>query len=357
MWVRPENEKLQYSGRIDHSSKSAPVFVYPCTSVRVRFTGEGIKVWLRNRHQYWDNYMGYIADGKQGKFRLEEDTTPDERTEGCLICGIAYEIPLDPQRDVHDVLLFKRQDSCHEVTFLGFEIENGAEVLELPPKPQRRIEVYGDSVSAGEVSEAVEYTGKPDPEHNGEYSNSWYSYAWMTARKLNAQIHDVAQGGIALLDGTGWFNGPDYVGMETAWDKIHYNPAFGPATVWDFKGYIPQVVIVAIGQNDSHPEDYMKEDHHCGRALRWRRSYKALLEKIRGQYPDAWIVCITTLLEHDPAWDQSIDEVCRGMQDEKVRHFLFARNGRGTPGHLRVSEAEEMAEELTAYIESLGIDW
>ena len=82
MWVRPENEKLQYSGRIDHSSKSAPVFVYPCTSVRVRFTGEGIKVWLRNRHQYWDNYMGYIADGKQGKFRLEEDTTPDERTEG-----------------------------------------------------------------------------------------------------------------------------------------------------------------------------------------------------------------------------------------------------------------------------------
>ena len=116
-------------------------------------------------------------------------------------------------------------------------------------------------------------------------------------------------------------------------------------------------MLVAIGQKDSHPEDYIKEVHHCGRALRWSRSYKALLEKIRGQYPDAWIVCITTLLEHDPAWDQSIDEVCRGMQDEKVRHFLFARNGRGTPGHLRVSEAEEMAEELTAYIESLGIDW
>ena len=36
--------------------------------------------------------------------------------------------------------------------------------------------MYGDSVSAGEVSEAVEYTGKPDPEHNGQYSNSWYSY-------------------------------------------------------------------------------------------------------------------------------------------------------------------------------------
>ena len=66
--------------------------------------------------------------------------------------------------------------------------------------PERKIEVYGDSVYAGEVSEAVEYTGKEDPEYNGEYSNSWYSYAWMTARKLNAQIHDIAQGGIALKD-------------------------------------------------------------------------------------------------------------------------------------------------------------
>lgn len=34
---------------------------------------------------------------------------------------------------------------------------------------------------------------------------------------------------------------------------------------------------------------------------------------------------------------------------------MFRRNGRGTPGHLRIPEAEEMAEELAAYMESLGI--
>ena len=32
------------------------------------------------------------------------------------------------------------------------------------PLPERKIEVYGDSVSAGEVSEAVDYTGEEDPE-------------------------------------------------------------------------------------------------------------------------------------------------------------------------------------------------
>ena len=38
----------------------------------------------------------------------------------------------------------------------------------------------------------------------------------MTARMLNAQIHDIAQGGIALLDGQGWFHEPDQIGMESA---------------------------------------------------------------------------------------------------------------------------------------------
>lgn len=76
----------------------------------------------------------------------------------------------------------------------ALELSRGSVLLPPPEKPNRRIEVYGDSVSAGEVSEAVDYVGKEDPEHNGEYFNSWYSYSWMTARKLGAQIHDIAQG-------------------------------------------------------------------------------------------------------------------------------------------------------------------
>lgn len=351
MRIMPQHKNLQYSGRIDWSDKDAPVFVYPCTSVRMRFTGELLKVYVRNNRDCWDNYLGCILDGEQTKFRL-----PDA---GEAVVEIPVNAPerKTEENSIHEILLFKRQDSCHEVIFLGFEIEDGSEVLPLPSKPERKIEVYGDSVSAGEVSEAMEYVGKADPEHSGEYSNSWYSYAWMTARKLGAQIHDVAQGGIALLDKTGWFHAPDYIGMESMWNKVRYNPVFGPAADWDFSEYTPQVVIVAIGQNDSHPEDYMKEDYNCERARRWRDGYGNLLKQIRGRYPQAWIVCITTLLKHDPSWDQSIEEVCRGLQDEKIRHFLFRRNGSGTPGHLRIPEAEEMAEELCAYIESLNIDW
>ena len=350
MRISANHRYLQYTGRIERDEGGAPVFIYPCTSVRFRFTGDLLRVYVRNRRIYWENSLGCVIDGEQIKLELPE--------EGEAV----LEIPVrkcgeNQENDAHDVLLFKRQDACHEVTINGFEIADEEAVLAPPARPNRRIEVYGDSVSAGEVSEAVEYTGKPDPEHNGQYSNSWYSYAWLTARKLGAEIHDIAQGGIALLDGTGWFHAPDYIGMESAWDKIRYNPDFGSLTEWDFTQYTPQLVIVAIGQNDSHPEDYMKEDYAGERSMCWRREYRQFLENIRGKYPDAWIICITTLLEHDPSWDRSVDEVCGGLHDDKIRHFIFRRNGRGTPGHLRIPEAEEMAEELTGYIESLSIRW
>jgi len=354
MYILPDQEQIQYSGRIDFSDPKAPEFVYPCSSAALRFTVQGgaLRVDVTNRKNYWDNYLGYILDGEQGKLRLEG-------SEEKPIRGM-YTIAENLEPGEHSLLLFKRQDSCHTITLHGFEVGTDEDVslLACPPKPERRIEVYGDSVSAGEVSEAVDYVGKPDPEwHQGELSNSWYSYAWMTARKLNAQIHDIAQGGISLIDGIGWFAGPEYVGMESVYDKIQYNPAFGITKRWDFSLYRPQVVIIAIGQNDSNPYDFMKEDYDGAQAAHWRENYGAFVRVLRSIYPETEIVLATTLLNHDPNWDRSIGAVCESLKDPKVHHFLYKRNGRGTPGHIRIPEAEEMASELAEYIETLGIAW
>ncbi|MCI8876614.1 MAG: electron transporter RnfD [Lachnospiraceae bacterium] len=342
MQIAPNHEYLQYCGRIDFDDPMAPVMVFPCSFVRMKFTGNTLKVALKNKQAYWDNYMGYILDGEQGRFLL-----PLEE-----MCHM--EIPVEKEKEEHEILLFKRMDSCHTVTFFGFSIGEGEHILELPPLPDRKIEVYGDSVSAGEVSEAVEFAGKEDPEHNGEYSNSWYSYAWLAARKLGAQIHDIAQGGIALMNNTGWFCEPDYIGMECVYDKISYHPDLGEIKKWDFKRYTPHVVILAIGQNDSHPVDFMKENPRGDMAEKWRRHYQDFVLKLRSVYPMAAIILTTTVLNHAKEWDDAIEEVCFSLGDKKVHHFLYRDNGCKTPGHIRIPEAEQMAEELSAYIESLG---
>lgn len=347
MFVSPECALLEYSGRIDFSNPAAPVFVYPCSYVRMRFTGNRLTVYLENHQAYWDNDMGYMMDGKQYRFRLEKSGRQ------------AYELKAAPEEGVsqdfvHECMLFKRMDACHHVAFYGFGLADGARVLRLPDLPGRRMEFYGDSVSAGEVSEAVDYAGKEDPVHNGEFSNSWYSYAWMTARKLNAQIHDIAQGGIALMDHTGWFGEPEFVGMESVYDKITYNPKLGESREWDFSRYVPHVAVIAIGQNDSHPWDYMASEPDGEKAANWKRHYRQFVEKIRKRYPKAVIILATTILCHDSHWDEAIEEVCRQLDDPRIHHFLYSRNGKGTPGHIRIQEAEQMSDELSRYIKSLG---
>lgn len=345
MKILPNNSSLIYSGRIDVSDPFAIVWTYPGTFVKIKFKGTQLSIQVCNKHNYWDNYLGVVEGDAQTKLLLPEEG------------DATIEIPLQETPDnVHEVLIFKRQDACHELTILGFELDDDAELLEASPLPKRRIEVYGDSVSAGEVSEALDYVAKADPEHNGEYSNSWYSYAWMTARMLDAELHDIAQGGAALLDETGWYHAPDYIGMETIWDKMRYNPGYGTVTKWDFSKYTPDIVIVAIGQNDSHPEDYMKTDYQGEKAQNWRTHYRQFLAKLRETYPDAWIICCTTLLQHDIGWDMSISQAVLDIADKKISHCVFQRNGKATPGHLRIPEAEEMAEELCHYIHSLNIE-
>lgn len=343
------DDRLLYSGRIDWENPEKPEFIFPASSLTFWFYGNGAVLEVENTPVFWNNYLGAWIDGKEKKWKLN----PEGRTRIVLV-----DAEKEKKKTGHKVLIFKRQDCCHTFALCLLELSEGGFLLEAVEKPVRRMEVYGDSVSAGEVSEALDNVGKPDPEHQGEYSNSWYSYAWIAARKLNAELYDIAQGGIPLLNGTGWVAPPDYPGMEFMWDKLHYHPQLGKVKPWDFSRYQPHLVIIAIGQNDSHPTDVMKEDFYGEKAMFWRKKYREFIENIRRQYPKAVIILTTTILEHHKNWDLAIEEVCEALRregDGRLFHLMYTRNGCGTPGHLRIPEAEEMAEELVSYIESLDV--
>ena len=384
MFISPSDPRLIYCGRIDFDNPDAPVMVYPSSYVTFRFTGNLLKVKLTNKRSCWSNRMGCVIDGVQTALLLYEDNEEHVYTiYGDNACVELKNYSADSschdekkgvpagKNDTektdtseedngncevwHEVIFFKRQDSADYVTIHGFELEDGAELAanEAEKNKKLKIEVYGDSVSCGEVSEAVDYVGKADPVHNGEFSNSWYSYAWMTARKLDAKLHNISQGGIALLDGTGYFGAPGYIGVESCYDKIQYFPGLGEVKQWDFSRYTPDVVVVAIGQNDAHPDNYMPADYDGVKAKRWRERYEWFIRRLMQLYPEAKIVLATTILMHDAAWDRAIDDVCRRIASGRVHHFLYKRNGAGTPGHIRIPEAEEMSEELAAYIQKL----
>lgn len=349
--VEPIHDELLYNGRVDISDPDAPVFIQPGSFVRMEFTGSTwVKAVVINKRRYGESWVGALIDKRQNRVRIPEDEKP-------VVLTLAEDLEKGKE---HELTFFKRMDQCHEYQFLGFLLEYGARVEKGRKLPRKKIEFYGDSVTAGEVSEALEYCKKEDPQHNGEYSNAYFSFAWATARLLHARVHLVAQGGIALRDGTGYFRTEELgmgnqPGMESCYDKISFYPEDGREN-WDFDRYTPHVVVVALGQNDAYPQNYMKEEPDGERAAQWKAHYKSFVLKLREIYPRAWIVLMTTTLMHHPSWDRAIGRVCSELRDPKITHFLFSENGRGTPGHIRASEAMTMALELSGYINGLSQD-
>ena len=340
----PDNEAFYYMGRIG-GSKSEPMFIYAGSNVRCKFSGTYLKLKLKNIPMGEYYAVGAVIDGVQYKIELT-----DSREEQTVT--VAENLP----EGEHSFMLFKRMGAIHYFSFLALETDG--ELIKEDYKFDIKLEYYGDSVSAGEVTEAVFYEGHSDPEnHKGFYDNSYFSYTFSLARKLNAEFYNNSQGGLALFDKTGYFCGPDLEtmkGLEFTYNKLSYVP-YAPCGIseWDFKGYTPDIVIFAIGQNDANPDP--KAIHNTEYAEKWKEKYKEIVRELKERYNNPKFVLITTVLMHDPKWDEVIGEIAKEL-GEGVYHYMFKRNGAATPGHPRITEQEEMALELEKFIKEKVID-
>lgn len=135
--VSLSDRRLSYSGRIDWENKERPELIFPASSLTFRFFGRKAVLAVENKRACWENDLGAWVDKEQKRWRLNH--------EGVTTIVLVEE---DEDRE-HEILLFKRQDSCHTVTLCSLTLSQNAKLLKPPEKPKRRIEVYGDSVSAG----------------------------------------------------------------------------------------------------------------------------------------------------------------------------------------------------------------
>ncbi len=343
----PKNKKFvpadsgcfQYVGRIDDENPARPVLIWPYSYVDTVFTGTSVGMVIRNIKMQDHTYMGAFVDGRMITIDLGnewEDTL--------------YMLADNLEEGEHTLRIYKRLAAANYVEFAGIVVDDGSELRNPEHKYDYRLEVYGDSVTAGEVTEALGYEGICDPAHHSQYDNSNYSYAAMLARKLNAEVHIMGQGGIALLDGTGYFCADQLTGMLSCYDKLQYSP-YKPRKDWDFSRFTPNAVIIAIGQNDANPEPERIKTPEYRRM--WKDSYISLLNSLREKHEGAKFVLILTVLGHDKTWDDALDEIVAEVNSPDVTHFVFERCGRGTNGHPRATEQEEMAGELYSYFRNV----
>lgn len=339
--ITPDNPALDYMGRIDFEDPARPLFVWVGSNITVRFTGTSVSAVLRNIKFQEETHFGFLLDGVFTKVFFK-DSAEDE----------LYTLAEGLENTEHTLQLIKTLAAHEYFEFCGFVVEESAKVESPNHEYAVNIEVYGDSVSAGEVVEALYYEGQCDPEnHMNKLDNSYLSYPFMLGRMLNARVHDIAQGGIALLDKTGYFCSDQLTGMLSCYDKLAYTPYY-ERRQWDFSRFTPDHVIIAIGQNDSSPdpEAIKRPDYR----RMWKDKYIGMVRDLMGKYPSADFILTLTVLRHDPDWDKALCEIAEEMNDKRVMFFKFTRGGDATNGHPRATEQAEMAAELYAFIKKLG---
>ena len=325
------------------------VFYWPASSALVRFRGSRLSCELTPNVVWGSNCLGVVVDGRLSRMPVNR-----EQNGRRIVLTLAEN--LEPEQE-HTALLFKQLDCSYSYALHSFSCDGS--FLPPPERPALRLEFYGDSVTSGAVVEATDYVGVADPpSHDAIYDNAWWSYAWQCARILGAELHTVSQGGIAVLNDTGYFHYPDGIGMVDSWDRLCYFPEAGAYTKWDFHRFIPHAVVFALGQNDHHnaktdANDLLCEDEY---RVKWQQAYKEIAAGVMTHYPKGTpLVFITTLIRHERAWDDAIEELCQQLCTEgwNAHHLLFRRNGDGTNGHPRIPEQREMAEELAAFLKKL----
>jgi len=342
--INAAHKYFNYSGRVDWQDPHAPAFGFPGTVVEFKFTGTSLQLELAEDNWGGENYVDIYLDNNPNPITIK--LKPQHRQ------PIVYNIAEGLDNQVHDVLLVKRTDYIMgEFKFHSIIIDGKL----LPPEPdsKRTIEVYGDSITSGAVVEH-KATEQPDPPgKNNHLSNAYYSYASILARSYDAELSLVSQSGASLMNGFGhWHRG---TGAETFYNKLQ---PLSNASLWNFDNYNPDLVIIALGQNDS-------STIRLGRDVsgkNWKNRYKQFLANLRKQYPDSYFVGMFPNMYHDRTWDNYIVEAIAEYRKEHNDNRVFSLiHQQVTPGHPRIREQQQMTNTLKEFIDGTltenGFNW
>ncbi|MYM24915.1 electron transporter RnfD [Duganella sp. FT135W] len=326
--VGADNAQLQYTGRIDFADRAKPVLSWPGTSIAANFTGSSLSVTLDD--QLGKNFFNVFIDDKPVVIEAAQGSK-------------TYAVASGLQAGAHRLLITKRTEGEEGGTvFKGLELADGGKLLPPPPRKQRHIEFFGDSITSGMGNES------PDdgPDHLLKDKNNYLSYAAITARALDAEAHITSQSGIGVMISWFPFTMPDFYDQLSA---VGNNDSH-----WDFSSWTPDVVVVNLFQNDRWLIDREKRLSPMPDDARRIAAYRTFVQKIRALYPRAYIVCALGSMDAVqegskwPGYVRTAVDQMRDGGDQRIDTIIFPWNGFG--GHPRVKQHQANAALLTDFI-------
>ncbi len=269
--ITPVDPRINYYGRFDFSDPVSPRWNWSGSAIEARFPGPYIGIGL--------------IDGK-ADYDIEIDGTLDtvlrtvENVEKYII-GNSF------SDDMHTIKIVQRSENhTSAASFKGFYLTDGKTLGEAPPKPSLKIEFIGNSDL---VAYGVESKSKKCSDSKvREYTNTNKSFGALIARHFNAQSVILGWSGKGLVRN---YDSP--AKRSTTNFPAYYDRTLGMIEgKWDFTKWIPDLVVIILGWNDyssgsSDKNIYPDDTMFIG-------DYHKFIGVIRGNYPDAAILCVTT---------------------------------------------------------------
>jgi hypothetical protein len=330
--IQPDDTQLQYTGRVDFANPVAPVLSWPGSSIEGNFTGTSLAVKLDD--QLGKNFFNVFIDRDLAHPVIVEAGAG----------GKTYPVAAGLAPGAHRFLITKRTEGEEGATvFQGLELADGGKLLAPPPRKQRHIEFFGDSITSGMGNEAAD--GQPD--HLLKEKNNFMSYASITARNLDAEAHIISQSGIGVMISWFPFIMPDFYGQLNAVGKND--------SKWDFSSWTPDVVVINLTQNDHWLIDDHKRLVPMPDDAQRVQAYKQFVQKIRALYPKAYIVCALGSMDAIapgskwPGYVRSaVAQIQEEQKDQRIDTLMFEFTG--YTAHPRVRHHQANAARLTAFI-------
>jgi lysophospholipase L1-like esterase len=339
--VAANDPRIERSGRFHASAAGALTFAWPATEVALSFRGESLSVLLTDtpredetRETDWLSIT--IDDRPAARLALREG-----RHEYVLAEKLG-----DGE---HSIRLQKRTEAeVGTITLHSFALPSGSEVKPAPNRPERRVEVIGDSVSAGYGNEGPH----KECRFSAETEDATRSYAALAARELDAQVCVAAWSGKGVLRN---YDGSSERTMLTLHERVlpddEASP-MAPATP------APHVVVVNLGTNDFMPGIPAEQS--------FITAYQALLARVHARARNAPVVIMVppTLADDHPhpkarstikSYLEKVvqDERNRGQTVLLLEQFIDPLEGLGCDSHPNIKSHARLGGELAAAIREL----
>jgi hypothetical protein len=257
---------VRFVARVDNTGAMGPRFAWSGSTILANFTGSSIGIQLTDQSTYFD----VTIDGTLQTPPLHVQSGAGKTTLYSLATGLAA--------GPHSLRVFRRNEpgsagsnASDDTTYGGLVLDGGV-LLAPPPPAAHRMEIVGDSITAGFGDLSVN-GACPDALADQNYD---VAYGAVAAKTLGADLITIA------WSGKGMYRNHD--GTTTDTMPILYQRTLPDITTskWDFTSWIPDVVVIYLGNNDFGPGDP---------GQMYVTTYKAFIATVRMNYPKAYIIC------------------------------------------------------------------